>query len=305
MLEPDMYLQCQVDQWQSEHVKSWLLNVCTNFGVSPEFCNINTFSMYTGFQLRNMSLQDFRKIDRQNGELFYTQFHSYVRSEQCRAVQYPILTTGHSTYTLLEPRRTSPTEDTLSSVDSYSFGSWQQQGGSASPPAPAYSMNSASVAESDFSRGAEEFEDIYSNDTESCTWDEIDNLSPLTEAPDNANQASRSPEERGRRRRETGPKVWQFLWELLHDPSCNPSLIRWENQQEFCFRLVKPHELAKRWGQRRRAHALSYDYFARCVRYHYQTGYLVSVPERKLVYKFGSKAIAKCRQDKMENHLGL
>ncbi|XP_047490498.1 transcription factor ets-4-like isoform X2 [Penaeus chinensis] len=314
MLEPDMYLQCRVDEWQSEHVKSWLLAVCTNFGVSPEICNINAFSMYTGFQLRNMSLHDFCGIDRQHGELFHTQLHTYLRSELGRAVQYPTLTTEDSTYTVLQPRRSSPPASSFSPVGSFSpagsfstvgFNTWPQ-GNANTHSASFIHLTTAGFSDSDFSRGGEEFEDINSNDVESCTWYEIDNLSPLPETPEGIDEASRSPEERRRRRRETGPKVWQFLWELLHDPSCNPSLIRWENQLEFCFRLVKPHELARRWGQRRRAaNSLPYDYFARCVRYHYQTGYLVSVPERKLVYKFGSKAIVKFEHANVENPSGL
>ncbi|KAK3857214.1 hypothetical protein Pcinc_036518 [Petrolisthes cinctipes] len=93
-------------------------------------------------------------------------------------------------------------------------------------------------------------------------------------------------------RGERGPKLWEFLLDLLEDPGCNPAIIRWENEEERTFRLTSPHKVALRWGQRRpKESQLPYDYFARALRYHYNTGMLISVPERKLVYKFGPKAI--------------
>lgn len=91
-------------------------------------------------------------------------------------------------------------------------------------------------------------------------------------------------------RRQRGPKLWEFLLQLLDDSGTNPSLIRWENEAEGVFRLMQPDQVASRWGHRRSASVqLSYDYFARALRYHYKSGVLISVPERKLVYKFGAK----------------
>ncbi|KAK8395751.1 hypothetical protein O3P69_005684 [Scylla paramamosain] len=98
-------------------------------------------------------------------------------------------------------------------------------------------------------------------------------------------------------RRDRGPKLWEFLLDLLEDPACNPAIIRWENQEERTFRLTSPHEVSLRWGQRRpNQNSLPYDYFARALRYHYKTGMLISVPERKLVYKFGSLVFQQRRR---------
>lgn len=103
-----------------------------------------------------------------------------------------------------------------------------------------------------------------------------------------------------KRRRVRGPKSWEYLLRLLRDPSTNPSLIRWENESEGIFRLVKPDAIALRWGKRTGKHfteMLSYENFARGLRYHYATGALTAVSERCFVYKFGPKAqnaIRKC-----------
>lgn len=96
-----------------------------------------------------------------------------------------------------------------------------------------------------------------------------------------------------RKRRMRGPKSWEYLVRLLRDPSTNPSLIRWENEMKGVFRLVQPAVIAQRWGRRTGKHAsecLSYENFARGLRYHYATGALEPVSERSFVYKFGPKA---------------
>ncbi|XP_066966064.1 uncharacterized protein [Macrobrachium rosenbergii] len=102
-----------------------------------------------------------------------------------------------------------------------------------------------------------------------------------------------------RRRRHRGPKSWEFLVRLIKDPSTNPTLIRWEDEESGTFRLVRPAIIAQQWGRRASKHAnecLSYENFARGLRYHYATGALHPVSERNLVYKFGKKALALLRK---------
>ncbi|XP_068227600.1 ETS-related transcription factor Elf-4-like isoform X2 [Palaemon carinicauda] len=92
------------------------------------------------------------------------------------------------------------------------------------------------------------------------------------------------------RSRDRGPKSWEFLVRLLMDSSSNPRLICWENQDRFTFRIKKPKLIAEMWGRRINKH-ISYESFARGLRYHYGKGGLVDIPERKLVYGLGEKAI--------------
>lgn len=97
-----------------------------------------------------------------------------------------------------------------------------------------------------------------------------------------------------------GPKSWEYLVRLLKDPTTNPNLIRWESESKFVFRLVQPAVIAQRWGRRTGKHAsecLSYENFARGLRYHYATGALQPVSERSFVYKFGPKALHTLGED--------
>lgn len=97
-----------------------------------------------------------------------------------------------------------------------------------------------------------------------------------------------------RKKRLRGPKSWEFLVRLLKDPTTNPKLIRWESENDGIFRLVEPSTIAQRWGRRTGKHAsecLTYENFARGLRYHYATGALKPVSEKSFVYKFGPKAL--------------
>ncbi|KAL7641238.1 UNVERIFIED_CONTAM: hypothetical protein RMT77_008376 [Armadillidium vulgare] len=100
----------------------------------------------------------------------------------------------------------------------------------------------------------------------------------------------------GTRSRVRSPKSWEFLLRLLMDPKSNPSMIRWEDETTGTFRLVQKDEIAKIWGMRSTKHkdgGLSYDNFARNLRYHYKTKMLVPVSEKHLVYKFSNEVMEK------------
>ncbi|KAG7161185.1 ETSous factor-like 2, partial [Homarus americanus] len=94
------------------------------------------------------------------------------------------------------------------------------------------------------------------------------------------------------RKRVRGPKSWEFLIRLLLDKRTNPLLIRWEEESTATFRLMQPETIAKMWAQRGVEKAnLSYNNFARGLRYHYATGGLEPVSERQLVYRCGPDAL--------------
>ncbi|KAK4296364.1 hypothetical protein Pmani_031129 [Petrolisthes manimaculis] len=93
------------------------------------------------------------------------------------------------------------------------------------------------------------------------------------------------------RRKERGPKSWEFLMRLLVDPKTNPALVRWEDESEATFRLSQPSLVAQLWGARADKKDLSYVNFARGLRYHYISGALQPVSERQLVYRCGPSAL--------------
>ncbi|XP_047489059.1 ETS homologous factor-like [Penaeus chinensis] len=95
-----------------------------------------------------------------------------------------------------------------------------------------------------------------------------------------------------KKKRVRGPKNWEFLIRLLVNPRSNPSLICWEDESNATFRLVQPYAIAKLWASRT-SHTppLSYNNFARGLRYHYRKGALEAVSEKQLVYRCGPKAL--------------
>ncbi|KAK4304461.1 hypothetical protein Pmani_023584 [Petrolisthes manimaculis] len=105
------------------------------------------------------------------------------------------------------------------------------------------------------------------------------------------------------RRKERGPKSWEFLMRLLMDPKTNPSLVKWEDEEDGTFRLMQPSMLAKLWGARSDKQYLSYVNFARGIRYHYNSGALQPVSERQLVYRCGPLALQYLHQLKNQNQL--
>ncbi|XP_066944590.1 ETS-related transcription factor Elf-1-like isoform X2 [Macrobrachium rosenbergii] len=113
--------------------------------------------------------------------------------------------------------------------------------------------------------------------------------SPLTQPLDSGTSIL-SKIKTNSRKRERGPKNWEYLMRLLADRSYNPKVIRWEDEEAMTFRIVKPHVVAKIWGERSNKSNLTYDSFARGLRYHYRTGALRAVSERQLVFKCGPKA---------------
>ncbi|XP_037791251.1 ETS-related transcription factor Elf-2-like [Penaeus monodon] len=103
------------------------------------------------------------------------------------------------------------------------------------------------------------------------------------------------------RKKVRGPKNWEFMIRLLMDKRYNPELIRWEDEAEKTFRLVRPDIIAQMWGKRANKRCLSYNNFARGLRYQYTTGALKPVPEKQLVYKCGPKALQFWRDIQREN----
>ncbi|XP_066958079.1 uncharacterized protein [Macrobrachium rosenbergii] len=94
------------------------------------------------------------------------------------------------------------------------------------------------------------------------------------------------------------PKTWEFLVRLIVNSETNPSLVCWEDKANYTFRIKKPSEVARMWGARS-GKQVSYDHFARGLRYHYGKGGLREVREHKLVYGFGPKAIDYLKKTEM------
>ncbi|KAA0201363.1 hypothetical protein HAZT_HAZT007854 [Hyalella azteca] len=78
-------------------------------------------------------------------------------------------------------------------------------------------------------------------------------------------------------------QLWQFLLELLADPS-NRDIITWENLNSE-FRILDPDEVARRWGRRKSKPQMNYDKLSRALRYYYDRGLMYKVSGKRYAYK--------------------
>ena len=62
-------------------------------------------------------------------------------------------------------------------------------------------------------------------------------------------------------------QLWQFLLELLADPTSHGDKITWEDTDgKGEFRLIEPDEVAKMWGDRKSKANMNYDKLSRALR---------------------------------------
>ena len=89
-------------------------------------------------------------------------------------------------------------------------------------------------------------------------------------------------------------QLWQFLLELLSDPS-NASFIAWEgNNGEF--KLTDPDEVARRWGERKNKPNMNYDKLSRALRYYYDKNIMTKIHGKRYAYKFDFQGLAQLNQ---------
>ncbi|KAK2178649.1 hypothetical protein NP493_536g00008, partial [Ridgeia piscesae] len=94
---------------------------------------------------------------------------------------------------------------------------------------------------------------------------------------------------RRRRRAHSGQQLWQFILETLSNDSYNPELITWVDREEGVFKFIQSRRVAQLWN-RKRGGAKSFEHFSRSIRHYYKKGIMSRIPNKRLVYKFESKA---------------
>jgi len=85
-------------------------------------------------------------------------------------------------------------------------------------------------------------------------------------------------------------KLWEFIRDLLKIPRYNPSVIRWELEDEGEFRIVDSSMVAMLWATVKGNEKMNYEKLSRAMRYYYKHKVFEIVPNKRLVYKFGSRA---------------
>ncbi|KAK3102122.1 hypothetical protein FSP39_008947 [Pinctada imbricata] len=97
-------------------------------------------------------------------------------------------------------------------------------------------------------------------------------------------------EERLRRLVPRGCRLWEFIRDLLHNPRYNPSHIRWTDISRGEFRLIKTHDIARMWGEKKNNEGMTYEKLSRAMRYYYKRQILAPVLGKRLIYRFGPKS---------------
>ncbi|XP_060082894.1 ETS homologous factor-like [Ylistrum balloti] len=90
--------------------------------------------------------------------------------------------------------------------------------------------------------------------------------------------------------------LWEFIRDLLQNPQHCPKIIKWEDEEEGIFRVLKSTEVAKEWGSmKKNKTAMTYEKLSRSLRYSRKEGYFDDIPKdrglpKKLCFKFGPKS---------------
>jgi len=95
--------------------------------------------------------------------------------------------------------------------------------------------------------------------------------------------------------------VWEFLRDILRDPSNQPGLVEWLNKDKFTFKINKKDEVARMWGERknrRTGKSMTYEKMSRGIRYSRDESGCFDAPDKihgtRFVFKFGLQAIQNC-----------
>ncbi|KAG7161186.1 ETSous factor-like 3 [Homarus americanus] len=269
-----------VRDWGGNECVQWAESVCEALGVDKASLDLwSTFSSRTGTHLLQLSQQNFSQLlGPQYGPIFHSQLQT-LRKRRGNGNSYDLGGASYSPAAISYDFSTSPydleswelTNEDFKDLDRYiPEDGWDPL---------SHDLQSLELQE--------EFMPIKYDHQETLPTVALAKASPAVKQENNVFEKIPT----NTRRRERGPKSWEFLIRLLEDKRSNPSLIRWEDEVNATFRLVQPALIAQMWGARSEKPNLTYFNFARGLRYHYSTGALLPVSERQLVYKFGPKAL--------------
>lgn len=301
----EVFKQLDIARWRGEDCLDWAIDVCRVHGIDQNIVNLMAFRQISGSELMTFSAYDFCRFDTVYGPTFYEEFQRLLETRGLASAGFTpetsdafvteentLFSEGNSDLCDLSPLE--PDEDLTDIIQyiDHPASSWDSMFDSDRKEYcdSSYGIEECSIIKSEES--CSEFSDDGSIDIpcpspEPCRVPSADVLGKIRTKS---------------RKRERGPKNWEFMIRLLVDKKYNPELIRWEDQTEKTFRLVKPVIIAQMWGQRANKPNLSYDNFARGLRYQYTTGALKPVPERQLVYKCGPKALKFLKELQREGY---
>ncbi|KAK4299241.1 hypothetical protein Pmani_028470 [Petrolisthes manimaculis] len=280
--EMETFTRMDVTEWRGEDCLDWASSVCRRRGLDQTTVDLWAFRNTNGAQLANFSMKDFCSLV---GLVYGPLFHDELQEFQCRVKKECVSGGGDSSmsYCGLDDALDLTSED-IKDLDRYIVGGLQGM-----------DLEGAVSLQYDNLENTPESVMLLSTGRSPSPPQQLSPLDSPTGTPSpTPSTATADPLMKIRpdpKKRERGPKNWEFVIRLLADTRHNPSLIRWEDQTQGTFRLVQPAVIANMWGKRAGRPNLSYDNFARGLRYHYTTGALQPVSEKQLVYRCGPKAL--------------
>ncbi|XP_068212737.1 ETS homologous factor-like [Palaemon carinicauda] len=271
-----------IEHWTSQDCLDWAGSVCRRRGIDQSTVDLWSFRNHTGSDLLQFTTQDFSNlIGSIYGPLFHQEFSVlYNKREQDKSqgavggYALPLASYEYPTQESTSTYETDPWE--LTSEDIKDLDRYINQ--------KDYDPLTDCLSDMDLQ---EQFLPIQ--------WEGTPMIpEPVLQTSLGASSSTQGQDpskEEEAKKKPRGPKNWEFVIGLLADARTNPSLIRWEDKTQATFRLVQPTAIAQMWGRRSNKPNLTYDNFARGLRYHYTTGALQAVSEKQLVYKCGPKAL--------------
>ncbi|XP_077517227.1 ETS homologous factor-like isoform X4 [Amblyomma americanum] len=290
-----------IQHWQSQEVLDWLEAWASHNGLEivDEDINMIAFASLTGEHLCRMSLDDFRAHAPSYGHRLYDEVQRLLGNSAAAsrngmgmpdAYYEPDKYAFHPRYfDTLEIQNSSPgSENALASASLRLL------------CLPVTSSGSPGLAESDSASTSSSLSTVNERTENLFPYMPHDTRilakqmpPPMPMMGKKKGRRGRPPIKEAKVRSRAGKgmgKLWEFIRDLLLNPSTNPSLIRWERREDGIFKFVQSDKVAKMWGDRKQNPRMTYEKLSRAMRYYYKSQVLLPVFGRRLVYKFGPNA---------------
>lgn len=281
-----------IQHWQTQDVLDWLL-AWTNHNqieLMDDEISMSAFTSFTGDQLCRMSLDEFRACAPSYGHRLYEEVQRHLGNSSAAAVAAGRSVMGMSE-AYFEPEKYASYPryfDTLE-IQNSSPGS-ENVTSSGSPGLAESDSGSTSSSLSTVNERTENLFPYMPHDTRILAKQMPP---PMPLMGKKKGRRGRPPIKEAKVRSRAGKgmgKLWEFIRDLLLNPSTNPSLIRWERREDGIFKFVQSDKVAKMWGDRKQNPRMTYEKLSRAMRYYYKSQVLLPVFGRRLVYKFGPNA---------------
>ncbi|XP_077517231.1 ETS homologous factor-like isoform X8 [Amblyomma americanum] len=282
-----------IQHWQSQEVLDWLEAWASHNGLEivDEDINMIAFASLTGEHLCRMSLDDFRAHAPSYGHRLYDEVQRLLGNSAAAsrngmgmpdAYYEPDKYAFHPRYfDTLEIQNSSPGSENVTSSGS-----------------PGLAESDSASTSSSLSTVNERTENLFPYMPHDTRILAKQMPPPMPMMGKKKGRRGRPPIKEAKVRSRAGKgmgKLWEFIRDLLLNPSTNPSLIRWERREDGIFKFVQSDKVAKMWGDRKQNPRMTYEKLSRAMRTYYSKQILEPVPKcqglpKKLVYKFGPRS---------------